>query len=65
MVSEVETEEVDQASPKDQMQGKQPQEKKLLERSHERNETEKQAGIDESTTPVPYPQRLKKNKLDK
>ena len=65
MVREVETEEVDQFSSKDQMQGEQPQEKKLVERLDERKETEKQAVTDEPSTPVPYPQRLKKNKLDK
>ena len=47
------------------MQGEQPQEKKLVERSNERKETEKQIVTDEPSTPVPYPQRLKKNKLDK
>ena len=61
----METEKVDQLSPKDQMQGERPQEKKLVERSDERKETKKQAGTDKPTTPIPYPQRLKKNKLDK
>ena len=65
VVREVETEEVDQVIPKDKMQGEQPQEKKSIEKLYERKETEKQAVIDEPTTPVPYPQRLKKNNLDK
>ena len=65
VVREVETKEVDQASPKDQMQEEQPQEKKSIERSDERKEIKKQAGTDEPTALVPYPQRLKKNKLDK
>ena len=47
------------------MQREQPQEKKLVERSDERKETEKQAITDEPSAPVPYPQCLKKNKLDK
>ena len=47
------------------MQGEQPQEKKSVERSDERKETEKQVVTNELSTPVPYPQRLKKNKLDK
>ena len=64
VVREVETE-VDQFSPKDQMQGEQPQEKKLVERSDERKETEKQTVTKESSALVPYPQHLKKNKLDK
>ena len=65
VVREVETEVVDQFSSKDQMQGEQPQEKKSIERSDERKETEKQAVTAEPSTPVPYPQRLKKNKLNK
>ena len=56
---------VDQFNLKDQMQGKQPQENKLVERSDERKNIEKQAVIDEPSAPVPYPQRLKKNKPDK
>ena len=65
VVEEVETEEVDHTSPKDQMQGEQPQEKKSVERSDERNEIEKQVVTDEPSPLVPYPQCLKKNKLDK
>ena len=65
MVKEVENEEVDHTSPKDQMQGEQPQEKKSGERLDERKEMEKQAATYEPFIPVPYPQRLKKNKLDK
>ena len=65
VVREVETEEVDQPNPKDQMEGESLQEKKLVERSYGKKYIEKQAGTDEPTTPVPYPQRLKKNKLDK
>ena len=47
------------------MQGEHPQEEKLVERSKEMKETEKQTFIDEPSVPVPYPQLLKKNKLDK
>ena len=65
VVREVETKVVDQFSPKDHMQGEQPQEKKSIERSDERKETEKQAVTDEPSAPVPYPQCLKKNELDK
>ena len=65
MVREVETEEVDQLILKDKTQEEQPQEKKSVVRSNERKKTEKQACIDEPTTPISYPQRLKKNKLDK
>ena len=56
---------MDQFNPEDQMQGEQAQEEKLTEISEERKETEKQAVIVEPSTPVPYPQRLRKNKLDK
>ena len=62
---EEETEVVDQFSPKDHMQGEQPQVEKPSERSDERKEIEKQAVIVEPSTPVPYPQQLRKNKLDK
>ena len=65
MVREVENEKVDRANPKDQVQGEQPQENKSIERSDERKETEKQAGTNEPTTLVLYPQCLKKNILDK
>ena len=64
MVREMETE-VDQFSPKDQMQGEQPQEKKSIEISDERKDTKKHAIADEPSAPVSYPQHLKKNKLDK
>ena len=47
------------------MQGEQPQEEKPTERSYERKETEKQAVTTEPYAPVPYPRRLRKNKLDK
>ena len=47
------------------MQGEQPYEENSEERSDERKETEKQKITNEPSTPVSYPQRLKKNKLDK
>ena len=64
MVREVETE-VDQFSPKDQMNKEQPQEKKSVKRSDERKETEKQAVTNEPSALLPYPQPLKNNKFDK
>ena len=62
MIKEVETEEVTQTSQDDKIEREQPQEKKSAEK-----ETEAK---DRSTTTKPtilisYPQRLKKNKLDK
>ena len=65
VVSEEETKIVDQFNPEDQIQGKQPQEEKPTERLDERKETEKQVVTTEPSTLVPYPQRLRKNKLDK
>ena len=65
VVTEVETEEANQTRQKEQMQGEQTQEKKEVEKLEERKENEKQADMDEPTPPIPYPQRLKKNKLDK
>ena len=47
------------------MQGEQPQEEKLAERLDERKETKKHVVTVEPSTPVLYPQRLRKNKLDK
>ena len=47
------------------MQREQPQEKKSVEESEERKETQKQATIDEPVAQILYPQHLKKNKLDK
>ena len=65
IVTEVETDEADQERQKEQMQGEQPQEKKLVEKSKERKENGKQTDMDEPTPPISYPQCLKKNKLDK
>ena len=65
VVREVETEIVDHFNHKNQMQGEQPQEKKSVENSDEMKETEKQAVTNEPSALVPYPQHLKKNKLDK
>ena len=64
-VREVETEIANQFSSKDQMRGEQPQEEKSIERSDEMKEIEKQAVTYEPFTPISYPERLKKNKLDK
>ena len=47
------------------MQGEQPQEEKPAKRSNERKETEKQVVTAEPFALVPYPQHLRKNKLDK
>ena len=65
VVREEEIEVVEQFSPEDQRQGEQPQEEKPVETPDRRKETKKQAATTKPYAPVPYPQRLKKNKLDK
>ena len=52
MVREMEIEEVDQASQKDQMQGEQPQEKKSVEESEKTKKIEKQADTDEPVAQI-------------
>ena len=58
MAEEVETEKVIQTSQNDNTEREQPQEKQFVE-----EETE--AKYHQPIAPFPYPQRLKKNKLDK
>ena len=61
MVVEVEIETTDQTNQEEQLEEDQPQKKKQVENK----KNEKQSKKDEPTPPIPYPQRLKKNKLDK
>ena len=49
----------------DQRQGEQPQDEKPAETPDGKKETEKQAATVEPYAPVPYPQWLRHNKLDK
>ena len=65
MVREGEIKEEDQVNPKDQMQGEQLRETRSIYGNKVRKETEKQARADEPAIPIPYPQRLKKGKLEK
>ena len=65
VVREDETEVVEQFNSEDQRQGEQPQEEEPAETPYERKETEKQAATTEPYAPVPYPQRLRQNNLDK
>ena len=62
MIGEVETKEVIQTSPNDKIEREQPQEKKYVE---EEIEAKDQPTKIEPTVSILYPQRLKKNKLDK
>ena len=64
-VREGEIREEDQVSPKDQMQGERPQETRSVVDNKLRKKNEKQARADQPAIPIPYPQRLKKGKLEK
>ena len=59
---EVETEATHQTRKEEHLEEEQPQENNLVEK---RKENEKHVDMDEPTPPIPYPQRLKKNKLNK
>ena len=62
MIKEVEPENVTQTSHNDKIVREQPQEKKSVE---EETEAKNRPTTIEPNVPIPYPQRLKKNKLDK
>ena len=62
VIKEVEIEEVTQTSQDDKIERELPQEKKFAE---EETEAKDRPTITKPTVPIPYPQRLKKNKLDK
>ena len=62
VIGEVWTEEVIQPSQIDKVVGEQPHQKNLGEKE---TESEGRPHRTESTIPIPYPQRLKKSKLDK
>ena len=62
VIGEVETEEVIQTSQNDKTKREQPQEKKFR---GEETEAKDHPVVIEPIAPIPYPQRLKKNKLDK
>ena len=56
---------MEQFISEDQRLGEQPQEEKLAETPYGKKETEKHAATAEPYALVPYPQRLRRNKLDK
>ena len=64
-VRELEIKEQDQSIPKDHMQGEQPRDTRAINDNKVRKEIEKQTRIDDPAIPIPYPQRLKKSKLEK
>ena len=47
------------------MQGEQPQDTRVINDNNVRKETEKQIRSNEPAIPIPYPQRLKKSKLER
>ena len=61
-IEEVETDEVTQTSQGEKIEREQPQEKNYVE---EETEAKDRPTTTEPTIPIPYPQRLRKNKLDK
>ena len=62
VIDEVETDEVTQTSQDDKIEREQPQEKKFTE---EETEAKDRPTTTEPNVPIPYPQRPRKNKLDK
>ena len=64
-VREPKIKEQDQIIPKDQMQEERPRDTRAVNYNKVRKETEKHARADEPTIPIPYPQWLKKGKLEK
>ena len=65
VVRKLKVKEQDQSIPKDQMQDEQPRVMKAAKDNKIREETKKQTKTDEPVIPIPYPQRLKKGKLEK
>ena len=65
MVTKVETEVANHTKQEEHLEGVQPQEKKSVETKENRKENEKQADMHDPTPPISYPQRLKKNRMDK
>ena len=61
MIGEVETEEVIQPSQTDKVVGEQPHQKTLCE---EEIKAKGRPNMTEPTIPIPYPQRLKKSKIE-
>ena len=47
------------------MQGEQPRDMRVSNDNEVKKETEKQTRTGEPAIPIPYPQRLKKSKLEK
>ena len=64
-VRELKIKEQDQSIPEDRMQEKQPGDTRVVKGNKSREETRKQTKTDEPVIPIPYPQRMKKGKLEK
>ena len=65
MVRGLEIKEQDQIILKDQMQYEKSRDTRAVNDNKVRKEIEKQTRTDEPAIPIPYPQRLKKGKLQK
>ena len=64
-VRELKIKEQDKSIPKDQMQDEQPRDTRAVKDNKVKEETKKQTKTDAPVIPIPYPQRLKKGKLEK
>ena len=64
-VRELKIKEQGQSIPKYQMPDEQPRDTRAVKDNKIREETKKQIKTNESVIPIPYPQRLKKGKLEK
>ena len=64
-IREREIKEQDKIIPKDQMQDEHPRDTRVINDNKVSKETEKQTRTNEPAIPIPYPQRLKKSKLEK
>ena len=64
-IRELKISEQDQIAPKDHMQGEQPRDMRAINDNNVRKEIEKQIRSNEPAILIPYPQRLKKSKLER
>ena len=64
-VRELKIKEQDQSIPEDRMQEEQPRDTRVVKGNKSRVETRKQTKTDEPVIPIPYPQGMKKGKLEK
>ena len=63
-VRDLKIKEQDQSIPEDRMQEEQPGDTRAVKGNKSREETKKQTKTDKPVIPIPYPQRMKKGKLE-